>query len=253
MDRIRIWWSIHQRNHPLLSWFLSRRQLHLINESNVITARLNEIFRVVLRVLDLIDSKNSKIRLALNQDHLQVVQLSVAAPPVKKEPIKQAAENKSRHLVLPILLIKRNLTTITILVLLLMEIRTVWSLSIPTATKITKKKINNEKMHKNSSSIFTSQVMEAPKTYNPKVSKMTKSMIRVRLFINKIRMKIRSSKKKGCKINKMNWFKRRICRLIIHCLQEDNWLIIKFREVIWLVINKISPILIKTILDHQNP
>lgn len=97
----------------------------MINESNVITARLNEIFRVVLRVLDLIDSKNSKTRQAPSQDHLQVAQLSVAVPPVKKELIKQAAENKSRHLVLPILLIKRNLTTITILVLLLMEIRTV--------------------------------------------------------------------------------------------------------------------------------
>ena len=60
-----------------------------------------------------------------------------------------------------------------------------------------REKIQRIQRHRNSNLTSISQVMAVPKTYKAKVSKMTKSMIQVKLSINKIKNREPARTRKG--------------------------------------------------------
>ena len=66
-------------------------------------------------------------------------------------------------------------------------------------------KNNNNKIRKSSNWTFINQVMVVLRTYKAKVLKMTKSMIPAKLFISKIRNRVRIKTRKGIHLTLMTY------------------------------------------------
>lgn len=114
------------------------------------------------------------------------------------------------------------------------------------------KRTNSGKMPRNINLIFISPVMVVQKTCNQRVSKMIRSMIQEKLFINRINWRTRLSRRIGSKKTLMILFRKRMLLQIILYLRGRS-MTTRYREAILQVINRTLPIQCKKTLDHQNP